>query len=114
VIEIVPDELVQVLVGRERDCTDGKLVIELNFESGLLPSPLCNIPTTSTPPFRPFFPEPRTACENRDRGLELNELKGAGTTTVVWERCFVALLGEGGLDARDELGVAPLMKFVHS
>jgi hypothetical protein len=69
--------VVHVLVGKERDCTEGREVIELNFESGLF---VCKIPTTSTPLFRPFFPEPLTACENLDLGLELNELRGAGNS----------------------------------
>jgi hypothetical protein len=77
---IVPPSREQLLVGRERECKDGKEVIELNFESERLFPLLCKIPTISTPPFVDLLGEVRR--EGR-------------TTTVVWERCFVALLGGG-------------------
>jgi hypothetical protein len=80
---IIPPSREQLLVGKgkESDCREGSEVIELNFESARLLPLLCKIPTISTPPF----------------GLDLlGALRREGsTTTVVWERCFIELLGGG-------------------
>jgi hypothetical protein len=85
--------------GKESACREGSEVIELNFESArLLPLPLllCKIPTISTPLF----------------GLDLlGELRREGsTTTVVWERCFVELLGGGSVVPVEASGAPPSIK----
>jgi len=79
---IIPPSLEQLVVGRERECKEGNEVIELNFESERLLPLLCKIPTISTPPFVDLL----GAFRREGR-----------TTTVVWERCFVVLLGGGSV-----------------
>lgn len=93
---IVPPSLEQLLVGRERDCKEGREVMELNFESGRFFPLLCKIPTISTPLF----------------GLDLpGEVRIEGSTmTAVCERCFVALLGGGSVVAREGLVVVPAIR----
>jgi hypothetical protein len=117
---IVPEGVEQSLVGRANECKLGKLVMELNLLSALLPpdlfpsrsSLLCNMPTTtgSLFPLSPFFffpLLPRKACENRERDCSFKELAGAGTMTVC-ERCtVVALVVVEAGDKAGELVAAP-------
>lgn len=95
----------------------GRLVMELNFESGLfhpcsLSSRLVRIPITSGsfPPLFAFFVFfPCRACENLDLDCSFNELAGAGTITVC-DLCTVPDLAVGaGLASLDFVSTPPII-----